>query len=117
MGHNDAANPPLGWMIDASHNLKDPLEDLIQSLESILVAYAKAQLIDYDALEEAQRTHDVTRAAEVLRYAFETDVRPLVRESRLRSGGAVNPLGTYRTAGVRAARIRERGEKSQATGL
>ena len=117
MDHNDAGNPPLGWMIDASHNLKDPLEDLIQSLESILTAYAKAQLIDYDALEAAQLANDVTRATEVLRQAFETDVRPLVRESRLRAGGAINPLGTYRTAGVRAARIRERGAKSQATGL
>ncbi|HNR08779.1 MAG TPA: TIM barrel protein, partial [Saprospiraceae bacterium] len=36
----------LGWMIDASHNIKDPLEDLLQSVEAILQAYAKALLID-----------------------------------------------------------------------
>ena len=28
----------LGWMIDASHNVKDPLEDLLQSVEAILIA-------------------------------------------------------------------------------
>ncbi len=32
----------LGWMIDASHNIKDPLEDLLQSVEAIKVAYAQA---------------------------------------------------------------------------
>ena len=30
----------LGWMIDASHNVKDPLEDLLQSVEAIMMAYA-----------------------------------------------------------------------------
>src|SRR3546814_10601531 len=45
----------LGWMIDASHNLKDPLEDLIQSVEAILIAYAQALLIDREALREADR--------------------------------------------------------------
>lgn len=28
-------NPPLAWMIDASHNYKDPLVDLMQSLDAI----------------------------------------------------------------------------------
>jgi L-rhamnose isomerase/sugar isomerase len=28
----------LGWMIDASHNIKDPLEDLLQSVEAIQIA-------------------------------------------------------------------------------
>jgi L-rhamnose isomerase/sugar isomerase len=32
----------LGWMIDASHNVKDPLEDLLQSVEAIKLAYAQA---------------------------------------------------------------------------
>ena len=33
-------------MIDASHNLKDPLEDLIQSLEAIRIAYAQALIVE-----------------------------------------------------------------------
>ena len=36
----------LGWMIDASHNVKDPLEDLLQSVEAIMIAYAHALLVD-----------------------------------------------------------------------
>src|SRR5206468_3835013 len=44
----------LGWMIDASHNIKDPLEDLLQSVEAIKLAYAQALLVDRKALEKAQ---------------------------------------------------------------
>ena len=36
----------LAWMIDASHNIKDPLEDLLQSVEAIMIAYAQALLVD-----------------------------------------------------------------------
>jgi L-rhamnose isomerase/sugar isomerase len=38
MHDKNIQNPVPAWMIDASHNLKDPLEDLLQSVESILVA-------------------------------------------------------------------------------
>ena len=41
----DHAND-LSWMIDASHNVKDPLEDLLQSVEAIMITYAQALLID-----------------------------------------------------------------------
>jgi len=107
----------LGWMIDASHNLKDPLEDLIQSVEAILIAYAQALLIDRDALREAQAVNDVARAQEVLQQAFRTDVRPLVAEARLRAGAALNPIELYRELDVRAALIKGRGSKTVATGL
>ncbi|MCB0644259.1 MAG: sugar isomerase, partial [Phaeodactylibacter sp.] len=55
MAHNSSKNPPLAWMIDASHNLKDPLEDLMQSLEAIRIAYAQALLVDTEALQQAQQ--------------------------------------------------------------
>ena len=35
----------LAWMIDASHNVKDPLEDLMQSVEAINIAYTQALLV------------------------------------------------------------------------
>ena len=35
----------LGWMIDASHNVKDPIEDLLQSVEAIKIAYAQALVL------------------------------------------------------------------------
>lgn len=114
---NNPYNPPLAWMIDASHNIKDPLEDLIQSLEAILIAYAQALLIDREALHEARQGSDVVRCQEILQEAYRTDVRPLLKEARLRSGAAINPLEAYRSLEVRKGLIRERGMKVRATGL
>jgi len=107
----------LGWMIDASHNVKDPMEDLLQSVEAIMVAYAQALSVDRKALEIAQNENDVVRAQEILQNAFRTDVRALVAEARLRSGAALNPVGLYRDLGVRNVLISERGFKTIATGL
>ena len=114
---NNPQNPELGWMIDASHNLKDPLEDLIQSLEAIQEAYAKALLIDQDALKAAQEANDVSLCQEILQDAYRTDVRPLIREARLKIGGAINPIEVYRKLEVRGQLINERGKNTIATGL
>jgi L-rhamnose isomerase/sugar isomerase len=46
----------LGWMIDASHNVKDPLEDLLQSVEAIMIAYAQALSVDRKALKMLKKT-------------------------------------------------------------
>src|SRR5476651_160224 len=107
----------LGWMIDASHNVKDPIEDLLQSVQAIKVAYAQTLLVDRAALVNAQQQNDVSQAQEILQNAYRTDVRPLVAEARLRSGGALNPVGTYRKLNVRDNLIKERGTKTVATGL
>ncbi len=114
-GMNHASD--LGWMIDASHNVKDPLEDLLQSVEAIKIAYAQALLVDTKALKEAQEASDVARAQEILQEAYRTDVRPLVAEARLQAGGALQPLATYRQLAVRSNLIKERGQKTVATGL
>lgn len=107
----------LGWMIDASHNVKDPLEDLLQSVEAIMIAYAQALSVDRKALQEAQAINDVVRAQEILQQAFRTDLRALVAEARLRAGAALSPLDVYRKYNVRQELIKNRGAKTVATGL
>ena len=107
----------LAWMIDASHNIKDPLEDLLQSVEAIMIAYAQALLVDRKKLSEAQNNNDVVAAQEILQTAFRTDVRPLVAEARLRNKGAIDPLSVYRNEKIREHLIKERGAKTVATGL
>lgn len=114
-GMNHATD--LGWMIDASHNVKDPLEDLLQSVEAIMITYAQALMVDRKKLTEAQLNNDVVTAQEVLQQAFRTDVRALVAEARLRAGSALSPLGVYRAEKVRENLIKERGLKTVATGL
>src|SRR5688572_5142417 len=107
----------LGWMIDASHNVKDPLEDLLQSVEAIKIAYAQALLVDPKALEHAQQKNDVALAQEILQAAYRTDARPLVAEARLRAGAALQPATLFRELKVREQLIKERGTQTVATGL
>lgn len=116
-GMREIANPELSWMIDASHNLKDPMEDLLQSVESIKIAYARALLVDYDELKTAQSKNDVAAAQSILQQAFRTDVRPLVKESIYRKGGALDPLSAYRNFDIRNQLISIRGRDSKSTGL
>ena len=114
-GMNHATD--LGWMIDASHNVKDPLEDLLQSVEAILLTYAQALLVDRKKLVTAQENQDTVAAQEILQGAYRTDVRALVAEARLRSGGALDPLGAFRNEQVRANLIKTRGAKAVSSGL
>ena len=107
----------VAYMIDASHNTKDPLEDLLMSLENISLAYAKALLVDRRRLHEAQEANDVVEAEQVLSDAFQTDVRPLLAEARLRNGFALKPIACYRESEGRKVRIQQRGTQTTATGL
>lgn len=107
----------LGWMIDASHNVKDPLEDLLQSVEAIKIAYAQALLVDRRELNRAQENNDVARTQEILQQAYRTDVRPLVAEARLKAGAALQPIQLFRELNVRKELMAERGLKTVATGL
>src|ERR1700712_2554360 len=109
-GMNHATD--IGWMIDASHNVKDPIEDLLQSVQAIKIAYAQALIVDKDALKNAQQNNDVTLAQEILQQAYRMDVRPLVAEASFGSGGALNPVSTFRKLNVREQLIKERGSRT-----
>ena len=109
--------PALAYMIDESHNVKDPIEDLIQSTEEIQISLARAALVDRTALAHAQECDDPAAAAEELQFAYRTDVRPLVAEARRRNGAALSPLRTYRRSGYRMTVATERGSGHAASGL
>jgi L-rhamnose isomerase / sugar isomerase len=116
----NAKNLPLssiGWMIDASHNIKDPLEDLLQALEAIQLALAQALIVDAAALHAAQLSNDPVGAEEILHEAFRRDLRPLLAEYRLRKGGALCPIQFFREHGLRNELVKQRGKKTLATGL
>ncbi len=92
----DGFNP--AYMIDQSHNVTDPIESMISSAEAIVAAFAKASLIDRDALHAAQENNDTMMAFQTLRTAYRTDVSPIVAQVRLEAGGAVDALGAYRAS-------------------
>lgn len=113
----NSGNPDLAWMIDASHNVKDPLEDLLQSVEAIMEAYAKALLVDQHSLRLAQENYDAVMAQELLQNAFRTDVRPMLEQARLQCEAAISPLAAYRELQVRDHLVDQRGIDSRSSGL
>ena len=96
------------YMIDQSHNLKDPIESLLQTVDQLQQAYAKACLVDHDELASHQESGDVIMAERTLKRAYETDVRPLVAEARRRRGAALDPVVAFRISGHRARKSVER---------
>jgi L-rhamnose isomerase/sugar isomerase len=59
----------------------------------------------------------VVVAQEILQNTFRTDVRAIVSEARLRSGGSLDPIGFFRTQKIREQLITQRGSSTIATGL
>ncbi len=112
----DAENDPQvdkklfrpAYMVDQSHNLKDPIEELLQTVEEIWRAYAKALLVDRALLTASQEQNDVISAELTLKQAYETDVRPILRMARARKGAAIDPLAVYRQSRYRQEKTRER---------
>lgn len=96
------------YMIDQSHNLKDPIEDVTLSAIEIHRAFVKALLIDRKALEEFQDENDVVMAERTLKAAYETDVSAMLAEVRRRRGAAIDPIAAYRASGYRDRVARER---------
>ena len=96
------------YMIDQSHNLKDPIEALLQTVEALQRAYAQALLVDRAALAHYQEENDVLMAERTLKHAYETDAAPLIAEARRRQGGALDPVAAFRASGYRTAKADER---------
>ena len=89
------------YMLDQSHNVTDPLESLMTSAIELQRAYAQALLVDRQALDAAQQSNDALLAAQALKRAFTTDVSPILAAARTQTGGAIDPVGTYRASGYR----------------
>ena len=86
----------LAYMIDQSHTIEPKIEAMIYSIINCQTAYAKALLVDYNVLKEAQIAGDVLGAHRILVEAFETDVRPLLAEVRKEMGIHPDPIEAYK---------------------
>jgi L-rhamnose isomerase/sugar isomerase len=107
----DAVGPASGiaYMLDQCHNIEPKIPAVIRSVMNVQEATAKALLVDHAALASAQRDGDVLGANAALMDAYNTDVRPLLRDLREDMGLDPDPLGAYRRSGyaekVRAQRV------------
>jgi len=93
------AHAGVAYTIDQSHNLKGKIEAMIQTVVVAQQLFAKASLVDYDRLSEAQRRCDLVRAESCLQDAFATDVRPSIRDWRAANRLPADPMDAFRQSG------------------
>ncbi len=93
------AKTPIAYMIDQSHIVKKKIEAMIQSVMNIQTLYAKALLVDVEALEDARKRNDAVDAERVLQKAYLTDVTPLLEKVRSDNGIPIDPIEGHRKSG------------------
>jgi L-rhamnose isomerase/sugar isomerase len=105
-----ASDGPLPRLtVDQSHNVEAKVEAMVLTVVNLQEAYAKALLVDRDALRAAQGAGDVLGAHEVLLDAYRTDVRPLCARVRAAHGAAEDPVAALRAGGYVERVAAERG--------
>ena len=104
----------IAFMVDQSHNLKPKAEEMIQTVVAAQEFFAKAAIVDHAALAVLQSKCNLIDAEDLLRGAFQTDVRPVVAEWRRSKGLDENPLAAFRGSGYIQRVTRERGGRAQA---
>ncbi len=106
--------PDIAYMIDQSHNLKPKIEAMIQTVTTAQELWAKAALVDREALAVAQRNGNIVDAENLLKSAYNSDVRPLLAKWREEKGLDADPMEAYRKSGyleqIEADRSRRRAE-------
>ena len=82
---------------------------MVLSIVNLQEAYAKALLVDREALAAAQARGDVLGGHEVLLDAYRTDVRPLCARVRAAAGASEDPVAAHRASGYAERIAAERG--------
>ena len=99
--HRGAKNFRPEYMLDQSHNMTDPIESLATSAIAVQRSYVQALLINRTELEGYQDENDAMMASQCLKTAYQTDVTPILSMARFKSGGAIDPVGFYRSLNYR----------------
>ncbi|MCL7427717.1 L-rhamnose isomerase [Streptomyces sp. YS415] len=101
-------SPEVAFMLDQCHNIEAKVPAIIRSVMNVQEATAKALLVDRVSLAEAQASGDVLGANAVVMDAYNTDVRPLLREVREEMGLDPEPLVAYARSGWAEKIVAER---------
>lgn len=108
------AESGVNLMLDQCHNIEPKIPAQIRSVMNVQEATAKALLVDAEALTAAQAAGDVLGANGVLMDAYNTDVRPLLREVRTELGLDPEPMAAYARSGYAERIAAERVDGQQA---
>ena len=82
--------------IDQAHNVEAKVEAMVLSVLNLQEAYAKARLVDREALAEAQAEGDVLRGPRVAARRLQDRRASAVRRVRASLGAAEDPIAELR---------------------
>ena len=94
-------DPRRDWayMIDQCSGLENRIQAVLHSVDSLMISYAKALIVDEESLQKYQRKNEIMLANRVLLDAFLTDVRPLIQMVRMEKGLPLDPVNAYVKSG------------------
>jgi len=103
-------NPEKNWVytIDQSSALENRIQAVLHSVDSLMVSYAKALIVDENELRKNQNENEVVQANRTLLDAFLTDVRPIIHMARLEKGLPIDPIEAYVRSGYQRKIEKER---------
>ena len=106
-GHITLSN--LSFLIDQSSHRKNPIEEVIESVEALQRGFAQALVVDREALAETRSKHDLVQAERLLKQAFfEVPVHAIIKMMRYEKGLPMDPIAAFRESGYEAQRRVER---------
>lgn len=89
----------VAFMLDQCHNIEDKIPGQIRSVLNVQEMTAKVLLVDFAALDAAEKAGDVLGANSVLMDAYNTDVRGALAQWRESRGLPGDPFAVYRASG------------------
>lgn len=103
-------DPRRDWayMIDQCSALENRIQAVLHSVDSLMISYAKALIVNEEALQKNQRKSEIMLANRVLLDAFLTDVRPLIQMVRMEKRLPLDPVNAYVKSGYQEKIEKER---------
>jgi L-rhamnose isomerase/sugar isomerase len=103
-------DPGKDWayMIDQCSALENRVHAVLHSVDSLMISYAKALIVEEEKLRQDQDRNEIMLANRTLVDAFLTDVRPIICMARVEKGLTVDPLEAYLKSGYQQRIERER---------
>ena len=94
-------DPEKDWdyTIDQCSALENRIHAVLHSVDSLMVSYAKALVVDEEKLGECRAKNEIILANRTLVDAFLTDVRPIIQMARLEKGLPIDPIEAYARSG------------------
>ncbi|MEF8836802.1 MAG: L-rhamnose isomerase, partial [Candidatus Bipolaricaulota bacterium] len=91
----DVEDLDISYMVDQMHIIKNKLEAMIQTVNTVQKMYAKALIVNQTALGEEQKNLNPVKAEEILKEAYETNVSPLIKKIMVEEGRSPEPLKAF----------------------